>query len=621
MKKALLATLVGASVSLGAWADSFEFSYAESIDNFIGFNGIKTYDVAVFLPGETFQGCKIKSVSGPINATAGVSYYDSCSVWLSTKLLEENGVNAPNIVSVSVDPVSGGSTSGGYKYGLIQADLPEEYTITDAGVYVGYSFNTKKVNNTTKYPVAVGLGNEAGSFFAFPHAEESGWMDYSGQGYALPINIELEGEVPVSASVSSAPECVIMKVGEAKTIQFNVAYNSLDTPVTSLDFEVTIGGKSFISHYDLDEAAPAGLIKSLPAVVEIPAQNEAFIKDSSIKVVKVNGESLSSVAVASDLVIRVFENADDIPVRRSLMEEYTSTSCPWCTRGFAALEYLAHNYPEFITASYHVDYQVSDPMQVTTSLPYSSGSLPGASLNRDLQCDPYYGTEMYDMPVPIVGDIQERNNMSTPWDITVSYDWEDDNNLVANVEAVNVIGKENSKYMIGYLLIADGLSGTTPYWIQYNNYSSKKPEYVPELNNFCKGGKYGKSKVSGLVFNDVVISVDGYMGVKGSVPSSIKADEVIEHCQTWDISTIESNLVPDKTKLRIVAFVVGPRGEILNAAKVDVKDEYSGVRNVEDIDSDAPVEYYNLSGVKVAEPSNGIFIRRQGSKTEKVVVK
>lgn len=34
----------------------------------------------------------------------------------------------------------------------------------------------------------------------------------------------------------------------------------------------------------------------------------------------------------------------------------------------------------------------------------------------------------------------------------------------------------------------------------------------------------------------------------------------------------------------------------------------------------APVEYYNLQGVKVANPENGIFIRRQGSKATKVVM-
>ncbi len=37
-------------------------------------------------------------------------------------------------------------------------------------------------------------------------------------------------------------------------------------------------------------------------------------------------------------------------------------------------------------------------------------------------------------------------------------------------------------------------------------------------------------------------------------------------------------------------------------------------------DSNAPVEYYNLQGVKVANPENGIFIKKQGAKTSKVVL-
>ena len=58
-----------------------------------------------------------------------------------------------------------------------------------------------------------------------------------------------------------------------------------------------------------------------------------------------------------------------------------------------------------------------------------------------------------------------------------------------------------------------------------------------------------------------------------------------------------------------------------------------GVKSVSDYDIDltttgveeiavenAPVEYYNLQGVKVARPENGIFIKKQGSRTSKVVL-
>lgn len=46
----------------------------------------------------------------------------------------------------------------------------------------------------------------------------------------------------------------------------------------------------------------------------------------------------------------------------------------------------------------------------------------------------------------------------------------------------------------------------------------------------------------------------------------------------------------------------------------------SGVEDVV-VDANAPVEYFNLQGVRVANPESGIYIRRQGSKATKVLVK
>lgn len=53
----------------------------------------------------------------------------------------------------------------------------------------------------------------------------------------------------------------------------------------------------------------------------------------------------------------------------------------------------------------------------------------------------------------------------------------------------------------------------------------------------------------------------------------------------------------------------------------NVKQESGMPGIVVDSDADAPVEYYNLQGVRVEEPHNGVFIRRQGSKAEKVILK
>ncbi|MCM1163791.1 MAG: hypothetical protein NC339_06050 [Muribaculaceae bacterium] len=48
-----------------------------------------------------------------------------------------------------------------------------------------------------------------------------------------------------------------------------------------------------------------------------------------------------------------------------------------------------------------------------------------------------------------------------------------------------------------------------------------------------------------------------------------------------------------------------------------------GTVGIEDVvaDEEAPVEYYNLQGIRVENPENGIYIRRQGNKVTKVLVK
>ena len=47
----------------------------------------------------------------------------------------------------------------------------------------------------------------------------------------------------------------------------------------------------------------------------------------------------------------------------------------------------------------------------------------------------------------------------------------------------------------------------------------------------------------------------------------------------------------------------------------------TGVENVADDNADAPVEYYTLQGIRVMEPSAGIYLRRQGTAVTKVLVK
>lgn len=48
--------------------------------------------------------------------------------------------------------------------------------------------------------------------------------------------------------------------------------------------------------------------------------------------------------------------------------------------------------------------------------------------------------------------------------------------------------------------------------------------------------------------------------------------------------------------------------------------EYAGIEQIATAEEDAPVEYFNLQGVRVANPENGLYIRRQGKTCTKVVL-
>lgn len=49
--------------------------------------------------------------------------------------------------------------------------------------------------------------------------------------------------------------------------------------------------------------------------------------------------------------------------------------------------------------------------------------------------------------------------------------------------------------------------------------------------------------------------------------------------------------------------------------------DFAGFDGVEsDECGDAPVEYYNLQGIRVENPESGLYIRRQGNKSTKVYI-
>lgn len=95
-----------------------------------------------------------------------------------------------------------------------------------------------------------------------------------------------------------------------------------------------------------------------------------------------------------------------------------------------------------------------------------------------------------------------------------------------------------------------------------------------------------------------------------------------------DGANISSDNIPENTVVvknctDPTKFFVTNTGLTLAAKDGNLILAKAGQNGVEDVmveDADAPVEWFNLQGIRVANPENGIYIRRQGNKVEKVVL-
>lgn len=84
----------------------------------------------------------------------------------------------------------------------------------------------------------------------------------------------------------------------------------------------------------------------------------------------------------------------------------------------------------------------------------------------------------------------------------------------------------------------------------------------------------------------------------------------VENSKSYAFAAVPAGMTPSATHSDVTGVSVSATGVI------------TGVEGVEaDADVNTPVEYFNLQGQPVANPANGIYIRRQGSKVAKVIIR
>jgi hypothetical protein len=330
------------------------------------------------------------------------------------------------------------------------------------------------------------------------------------------------------------------------------------------------------------------------------------------------------------------------PYRKVLVEETTGMWCGWCPAGINLIESM-HDDEEMsqyvLPVSVHIysDNLALDSYGVT-GLNNGSTYAPIFYVNRSNVGGPSQSYD-YNFDKTLKGSIAKRvvdaHETLTTCSIDVTAEWEFDG---ADTVAINckatvrpALNIDYARYRIGFILTENNVSNAN--FVQTNSVHGTGT--IEPWSSF-------DTYVTGLYYNEVARKIDNYAGITGSLPTFLTADTDYSYSHTLKIpdakiTASNGEVLANAIQCQfctLTAFVIdADSGEILNAEAVPMSDvaefryttamyaaDQAGVSNVTVDNSNAPAEYFDLQGRKVAHPANGIFIKRQGSTVTKVVM-
>lgn len=335
--------------------------------------------------------------------------------------------------------------------------------------------------------------------------------------------------------------------------------------------------------------------------------------------------------------------------RRILLEESTGVWCGNCPIAMYTIEQVEKEEPlgeRILPVSIHVG---NDPMSVTEyETMFGVGTnAPIARVNRDL-VPVMFGNNDFHYDVTNENSaaykiLQYFDNESLA-DIAVSGEYLTNAGKITgidvNVDVTPAMTVEGSGYRIGLILTENNVNrqGAPRSVWQQHNYLSGSDEIDP-ANPFYSL----PADISNMYFQDVARAIYGYYGEENTMPDrTIAAGEKVSYntqVAVPDIETVSPNgtvTIPaiNTDNLYITAFLMdASNNRVVNAVRAalsdkaeskitaaDVLDIYLGVDSVEN-EADGEAAYYNMQGMRVLNPTPGIYVVRRGSAVTKEVIR
>ena len=285
-------------------------------------------------------------------------------------------------------------------------------------------------------------------------------------------------------------------------------------------------------------------------------------------------------------------SADEKYPRKIVMEEGTGTWCGWCVRGIETIKLMSEKYPDnFIGIALHYGDEMDNIENYSSVLSYIE-LFPGCLMNRRSTT-----TENVSLDDAETAVLALKDDAIAKIEATASFTDDTQKSVLVKTKTTFGFDESYANYKIAYVVMEDNVG---PY-IQKNYYSGmdlSSGNYMYEWST--------KDASLSITFNDVARGIYPRAGGEsGSVPSTVKTGVANDYEFTVNLPST----VSDPKNISIVTLLIdGDSGEILNADKVSVGENTTGIQTLKR-SSVEEGKWYNLNGQRVKSPVKGVYVK------------
>lgn len=535
---------------------------------------------AIFIPAGTIGTYAENYISGVNAGLASKLNLESLTVWVRSEL------SGANLAEQTVSIADGGSIIKGWN--TINFDTPYLIPQSTEGLYIGYTFHQKG----TAFGVAA-LDTPIPNAF-FVKFGSGDWEDRCDQGTAC-IQALIRGDklpkVNLALTSLTLPETYIKQRGNLEI--GGIVKNLATYVISGFDVCVYVDGKK-VGSSPVEMALAYGESGDFNTLVDIPADvATGSTLDITVTIENIpegTDEDTSDNSLSG--TVNVVKN--DF-THRVLVEEFTTENCPNCPRVGNYLHDILEK-PEFadnvIAVCHHSGYY-TDWLTAPFDAEYmwlfnNNGSTYAPAIMIDRITVEGTNTAVFNptSQANLENSIKQRMKKPALVSLDITMDQTEVNKLNVNVKGECSAEQLCENPRITVFVVEDNITA--------RNQAGASSGWVHQHVNRAVNATWGEP----LEFVNGEYNYDCTLNLKND----------------WK-----------RDNLKIVAFISNYNQAdakdcpIFNAAQIN----YVTPASVNEIidSTDDREEYYNLQGVRVANPESGIYIRRCGDKVEKIIVK